>query len=350
MEVNCKQSLTIFCLITVLFSACTGDNERPLPDVSGISAPFEVQRFEQALFQMDTTDFSSALQQLEEKYPAFTPLFFTSILQAGPLDNPSPEQLAYMRGFVASPVYRAVYDTTQMVFPDTKKLEQDVQQAMRYFRYYFPDIPAPERLVTFNAAFNYAAIIFGDNELGVGLDMFLGPQFDYQRYSPSAAIFSNYLVRTYNKDHLTASLVRVLLDDIFGESTGDRLLDEMIHRGKKLYVLDQLLPHTPDTVKFRVTPAQLTWLQENERNLWAHLLTEDLLYSSRFVDYRKLVEPSPSGAPALPEESPGEAANYIGYLIVKQLMDKNPQLALSDLITYTDAQRLLEQSKYKPPR
>lgn len=345
----CKQSLTIFILSTLFFGSCTED-KRPLPDVSDVEAPLSVLRFEQDLFQLDTTNLATALSTLAEKYPEFAELYSARILEAGPIGEMTAEQLEYFKGFITSPVYRAVYDTTQLVFPDLKEVEEELQQSLRYFRYYFPKAQAPERLITFNSAFNYACIIFGENDLGASLDMFLGPEFDYQRYSPGAPIFSNYLVRTYNKDHLVASILRVLLDDLFGNPSGTRLLDEMIHRGKKLYVLDQLMPHAVDTVKFRTTAAQQTWLVENELNLWTHLLTEDLLYNSRYQDIRKLIEPSPSGAPILPEDSPGEAANYIGYLIVKQFMAQNADLPLSELLVYNDTQEILEKSKYKPRR
>ncbi|WP_020537005.1 hypothetical protein [Lewinella cohaerens] len=344
-----KQSLTIFIFFGLLLAACT-DDKRPLPDVSDIETPLTILRFEQDLFSLDTLDFANSIAGLATKYPEFAELFSTSILEAGSLASMSPEQLDYFRGFVTSPVYRAVYDTTQMIFPDLADTEKELQQALRYFRYYFPEIEAPQRLITFNSAFNYASIIFGENDLGVSLDMFLGPNFDYQKYSPGAAIFSNYLVRTYNKDYLTSSLLRVLLDDVFGSAPGTRLLDEMVHRGKKLYVLEQLLPEVTDTVIFKTTATQQEWLVENERNLWSHFLTEDLLYNSRFQDIRKLIEPSPNGSPVLPEDSPGESANYVGYQIVKQFMERHPEIPLSDLLVYQDAQEILEQSRYKPSR
>lgn len=349
MHQYCKPSLVVFVLILLVFASCTTD-KRPLPDVSDIEAPLIVQRFEQDLFQLDTNNFANALRGLSEQYPEFAELFANGIMEVGSLRSLEPEQMEYLRGFVTSPVYRAVYDTTQMVFPELDEVQEDLQQSLRYFRYYFPNVPAPERLVTFNSAFNYQSIIFGNNELGASLDMFLGEDFNYQRYSPGAPIFSNYLVRTYNKEHLVNSLLRVLVDDLVGAPSGERLLDEMVHRGKKLYLLQQLQPEVPDTVLFRASTAQWEWLQNNELNLWSHLLTEDLLYNSRFQDIRKLIEPSPNGSPVLPKESPGEAANYIGYRIIKKFMKEQEDLTLSELLLYKDAQEILSVSKYKPRR
>ncbi|MEM1215012.1 MAG: hypothetical protein AAGJ82_04970 [Bacteroidota bacterium] len=339
-------------VLTVLVTGCSpaAEPQRPLPDVSEVEAPLVVERFEQALFQLDTNAFTQALPDLVARYPDFAELYSTSLLQAGSLQNPTPEQLAYLRGYVTSPVYRAIYDTTQLVYPDLEPIRTELQQALRYFKHHFPRQAAPEKLTTFTAAFNYASIIYGENELGVGLDMFLGPDFNYQRYNPGAPIFSNYLSRTYNKDHVVAALMRVVLDDLLGPCPENTLLGELIHRGKLLYFLDACLPSTPDTVKFRVTPTQMDWLKDNERNLWSHLLSEELLYSTRYQDWRKLIEPSPSGAPVLPADSPGEAGNYLGYRIVRQLMNKRTDLALSDLLQYQDAQEVLELARYKPPR
>ena len=180
--------------------------------------------------------------------------------------------------------------------------------------------------------------------------MFLGPNFDYQRYSPGAPIFSNYLVRTYNRDHVVSSLLRVLLEDMLGPAPGSQLLDEMIHRGKQLYLLKQLQPEAADTIIFRATAEQWEWLKANEFNLWTLLQTEDLLFNSRYQDIRKLIEQAPNGSPSLPRESPGEAANYIGYRIIETFMERQKEITLSELLLYKDPQEILSLSRYKPPR
>jgi len=343
------QILTIFSLIIFLFTACSPD-KRPIPDVSDIIVPLKIDRFEQALFQMDTTNFSLALDKLNESYPEFTEIFTNNIFEIGSVDSMNNEQITYLRGFVTSPVYRSVYDTTQLLYPDLEEIEKELHRSLQFFKYYFPSLPVPTKLTTFVAAFNYSAIIYGENELAASLDMFLGPNFNYQQYNPGSTIFSNYLVRAYTPEHLTASLMAVLVDDIVGQQKGSRLIDIIIHEGKKLYILDQLMPTTADTVKFKVSEPQWNWLQENEENLWSYLLTEDLLYNNNRQDIRKLVDPSPSGAPALPKESPGQAANYIGFNIIKAFMRQQKDLPLSELLLYIDAQEIMDLSRYKPAR
>ena len=62
--------------------------------------------------------------------------------------------------------------------------------------------------------------------------MFLGADYPYQRYNPGNAYFSNYLVRTYNRDHLSAKIIRVLVEDLLPPGRNDRLLDLMVARNE----------------------------------------------------------------------------------------------------------------------
>jgi hypothetical protein len=328
-------------------TAC-GDDGPPVPDVSQIDAPLQIVRFDEALFSVDTNDFRKEVLRLQDEYPDFMALYGENLMRVGPLDDPTPAQLDFLRGFVTAPAYRYTYDTTQLVYPTLEEEKAELQQVIRYFKYYFPDRPAPQRLTAFHAAFNYGAIIFGENELGVGLEYYLGSDFPYQRMDPTAPVFSDYLVRTYNRDHLVADLARVLVDDLAGQPPGSRLLDIMIHNGKKRYILDRLLPYTADTVKSEVRTAQWEWLVDNEYELYTFLKAEDLLYSSRYQDFRKLVEPSPTGAPVIPQEAPGEAANYLGFRMVEAYMRRHPELTMEDLLLRQDAQVILKESRYRP--
>lgn len=336
-------------MLTIFLGACSADRDTP-PDVSHLNASLAVERFERDLFGLDTNQVATELANLAQVYPDFLDIFTANVLDIGAVDDPTPAQLDFLRGMIQFPALRRLYDTVQVVYPDLEEVRAELEQALRYYQYYFPDQPVPQRLVTYISEYTYAAFVYGDNDLAVGLDMFLGADYPYQRFNPGNAYFSNYLTRTYNRDHLPAKVMRILVDDLLPPGRGERLLDMMAHNGKRLYLLDKLMPELADTVLFEVTPEQMTWLEENELNLWSYLLTEDLLYSSEYQDIRKLVEPSPSGQPILPVESPGGAANYIGWRIIDAFMERHPELPLRELLLYTDAQEILDDSRYKPAR
>jgi len=124
----------------------------------------------------------------------------------------------------------------------------------------------------------------------------------------------------------------------------------MINNGKRLYVLDKLLPYTPDSIKLAYTQKQVDWCIKNEPDLWAYLLSEDLLYSIKADVWAKLVNPSPTGTPKMPTDSPGRAGNWLGMQIVKAYMQRNSNVSLEQLLANKDAQLILDKSKYKPKR
>lgn len=335
----------------VLFGGCGSDDDgHPPPDVSHITSDITVKRFEQALFGLDSLSIAAELAMLEQQNPGFTDVFFRYVLniRAGEGDNTNPQaEAAFMQGFIEFPALRNLYETVQSTYPSLDEFKKELDDALRFFKYYFPEQPAPASVTTFISEYSLAAFIYGQNELAVGLDLFLGADYPYAKYNPGNTNFSDYLIRTYNQDHLTAKTLVPLVNDLIGEPAGDRLLDFMIHNGKKLYILEQLLPYTSDTIIMEVTPMQLQWLENNEREMWAHFLKEELLYNSSWPDIRKLVEPSPN-SPGMPPEAPGRSANWVGWQIVKTYMRRFPQLTLPELINLRDSQKLLDDSKYKP--
>lgn len=332
-------------IVLVLTSGCQGGADRNIPDVSDISVDIELRRFEQALFQADTTDMAAVLEGLQSTYPQFAPVFFGELLGAydsSRVSNPT----AYIKGFVQHPPLRQLYDTVQIVYPDMTEYEAAFEEAFRYYQYYFPDAPVPS-VTTFISEYSVAAFIYADNDLAVGLDYFLGEAYPYRAYNPGHPAFANYLARTYTPAHLVSKTLQTLVEDIVPPPRQARLLDLMIHNGKKLYLLDLLQPYTPDSIKLEMTAAQVEWLENNESEMWKYFIKEDLLYDTDWAEIRKLVDYSPN-SPGMPPEAPGRSANWMGWQIIKTYMRAYPDETIQDLLTRTDAQVLLDASKYKP--
>ncbi|MBI5916638.1 MAG: hypothetical protein HY842_14770 [Bacteroidetes bacterium] len=344
---NVRNGLYLHFAIFLCVSACECGKGKDIPDVSGIPVQVEIKRFEQDLFALDSNNIEAGLAQLEAKYPEFAPIFFGQIL--GSTDSTiAPEgHHEYVRGFVTHPAVRKLYDTCQVVFPDVAALQRDFEQAFRFFKYYFPTQPLSGEVVTYVSEYTVGGFLFGENSIGAGLDFYLGEGYPYLQYNPSNANFSQYLVRTFNKDHLVAKSMRMLVQDILGQPKGSRMIDHMIHNGKELYLLDRLLPYASDSVRLEFTQKQVDWCNDNEANIWAYFLSEKLLYSTDWNVFRKFVEHSPN-SPGMPEEAPGRTANWLGWQIVKAFMEKNPGTSTEQLVALTDAQFILDKSKYKP--
>ncbi|MTB52044.1 hypothetical protein [Lewinella sp. W8] len=348
MELNVK--VTVASLILVLsLAACSGDEEPPPPDVSGIDVSVDLLRYERSVMNLDTNDLAAGIAALDEDFGEFSDVYLTYIVPLRRGDFSPEEQLAVMKAFVTFPLIQALDSLVAERFTDEKMARQqdELEQALRYYKYYLPDAPLPDTLMTYLAQFELAALLYGEGQLAVGLDFFLGPEFDYQAVDARETIFSSYLSRTYTPEHMTEKLMRVLIDDYIPRPRAGRLIDYLVYEGKKLFLLDRVLPGVSDSILFEVSGAEMDWLRENETQIYAYVQKEKILYDSSTDLIRKYTQPAPY-SPGMPQESPGGAVNYLGKRIVEAFVRANPKITMEELINIEDGQRILEAARYKP--
>ena len=122
----------------------------------------------------------------------------------------------------------------------------------------------------------------------------------------------------------------------------------MIYNGKIMYFMDQVLPDVADTTKIGYTTKQLEWCQEFKSKIWGYFLEENLLYESDYQKYQKYLTEAPF-TPGLGEknESAPKLAVWTGWQIVREYMEKHPEVTLPQLMANQDAQEILNGSKYK---
>lgn len=314
------------------------------PDVSDIKVDVRIQRFDRDFFALDTNNLEAGMQQLSQKYPVMFPLFAVNIIhdQTNPKETPAEA----VTGFLRSPQIHRVYDTVQQVYGDLSRLETDLNKMFRYYKYYFPQKPVPE-VVTMVSEFATDVFTAGDSLCGIGLDMFLGE--NYPAYFANPNTEPAYIRRQFRQEYIPVRLAKAIAQNILDAPPGERLLDQMLQNGKMLYIVDGLLPDVPDSLKMGYTREQMEGCYANEQGVWARLLEQNLLYSTDAKKLRKLVSPSPN-APVVFQEAPGEIGNWIGWQIVKAYMERNPDTSMDALLQFTDAQKFLEQARYKPRR
>ena len=337
-------------LVSMIFIAsCGGDSKEPIPDVSNIELSNKLVRFEQLMAGLDTNNLAEEVQKLNTDYIQFYSVYFKNVL---PFDTDTADGfLGNLQGYLSDKRIQELQDTTAIVFKDFEtETYPKLIHAMKMMRHYFPNFKAPN-FYTFVSEYTYQQFIFSDegrDGVGIGLDMFLGADYPYKQLDPNNPGFSNYLTRTYNKEHLPRKITEILVDDIIGRAPGSRLLDQMIHNGKRLYIMNKMLPTTPDSILLEYTLEQTKWVQENELSMWAFYFDEELFYESNAIKINKYINPSPT-SPGMPDAAPGRTANYIGWKIVDAYMKKTGS-TLEELIDMQDAQKIMDESRYKPGR
>jgi len=91
----------------------------------------------------------------------------------------------------------------------------------------------------------------------------------------------------------------------------------------------------------------MKWVKENELQMWAYFFDQELFYETNTMTLKKYLSPNPN-SPGMPAEAPGRTGNYIGWQIVKKYMKRFPKTTMQDLVALNDAQKILEESRYKP--
>lgn len=338
----------------IIAAGCRDRHAAKIPDVSDLREPVEITRFEDELLA-DTTLDPARLQALYDRYPAFAEVYFDHVVPGADelvLDDDPERRLASLQAWIRHPRTRWLYDTVKTLYPDLRPLEAELTDAFAYAKYYLPDRPAP-RIFTTVSDFGYFPFVYAEDTLrdgiGISLEMFLGEKFPYLQYTGLNNAFSDYLVRSYNRQHITRRVLEVWLNDVAGPPSGERLLDLMIYNGKILYAMRQLMPAAPDSVIIDWAAGKLDWVKENERQIWYHFTTDNWLYETTRSRIQKYIAPAPR-SPGMPEEAPGNTGSWLGWKIVTAYMDRHPGTTLEQLFALQDAQKLLDESGYRPPR
>jgi len=339
-----------FLGLAISMIACTSDNKVEAPDVSDVQLNYEVARFEQMLLSMDTTKVIEELERIELQYPAFSEIFFMQVL---PLKDVDSQETFYIgiRDFIKNPYIQSVLKKINDKYGDFSESTKELDLAFKYYQHYFPQWEAPN-VYTFISDFGYQAFMFDDrgkDGIGIGLDLFLAPEFDYKSLDPTNAAFSDYLTRSFTKEHITKRVMEQLLDDKMGVVKGNKLIDHMVHNGKKLYLLDLFLPAKHDTIVHEYSEKQLKWCEQNEINIWAYFLDKKMLYSTDPQMANRYTRPAPTSR-NLPADSPGRTGNFLGLKIVNAYVKNNPTENIIDMLSLTDGTEFLKKSNYKPPK
>lgn len=338
-------------LLLSMYSCGPDKHQEVVPDVSHLNPQVNLFRLDSIFALSDKEKAIKGVDDFFKNYPAFANIYFKNIV---PIYHEDPAVFnASLSDFLDNEMISNLLDTTQVVFPDLNRERVDLKKALSYYQHYFPEAKIPN-FYSLISEFGIQSFIFEDGEgnevmdgVGIGLDLFLGTDFNYKKLDPRNAAFSDYITEGYQRNRIVRQSMEVILDDQIGTLKANNLLAQMINEGKKIYILDKILPFLDDHIVLGFSKEKLEWLKENEIEMWSFFLENDLIYETSASKTFKYINPSPS-SPGMPAEAPGRTGVYIGFKIVERYMSKNPNISLDDLILEDDYQKMIK--KYKPPR
>lgn len=337
----CMKWVSLFLFI-IMICSCRGRN---IPDVSGIKIDLQLQRFEKDFFSIDTNHLSQSLQRLHQKYPGFLQDFLFNILALPPRADSSKAVEQQVKYFISS--YKPSKDSADKIFADVKTTEKEVRKGLQFVKYYFPAYKLPAKLITFIGPINSYGNILTTDALAVGLQLYMGKNYSLYQSRAGQELYPAYISQRFERAYIPVNCIKTIVDDIFPDNNAGRpLVEQMVQAGKRLYLLDQLMPETADSVKTGYTQKQLEGCYANEGTIWSYLVQNDLLYVSDPFVTKDYMNDAPL-TQAFGKESPGFIGQFAGWQIVKKWMAKNEKASLEDLLK-TDPKTIFMQAKYKP--
>ena len=312
------------------------------PDVSNISVKTTLQRFEKDFFAIDTNDINTSLDKLHAAYPDFLNDYLYQILNCD--HNPDS---AVMRVKLFIKDYKPIYDASEKLFSSFTKQQDEIDQGLKYVRYYFPSYPIPEKIITYVAPMESYASVLGINSAGIGLQLYLGDTSMFYANDYVQEIYPQYQVRRFKPEYIAVNCFKNIAEDIYPQDDkGGPLIYQMIEAGKKLYMLDMFLPFAADSIKTGYTKNQLEGCYDNEALIWNYFLQNNLLFSTDQLQNRDYLQDGPK-TEALGNASPGFIGQFIGRQIIRKWMSLHPETSLQQLLN-TPANKIYDEAKYKP--
>lgn len=328
--------LPFICFFALLlFSACNRQTECKLSEeILQVPVELEIDRLDTKLFETD--DLNEILWILEQ-YPEFTEQYLQEKLYD------SREELAKELIMVhQDTAMQELYSEVVKHFPDLTDVQQGLENAFKYVRYYFPDFKAP-KVYTMVSGFN-SDLFISEDIIVIGLDYFLPED---HRFQPGD--LPRYIAKRYQKDYIVPTILVALSQRYNATDPKDQtLLAEMIYYGKAYHFVKAMMPCTSDEYIIGYTEKEIADSYANEELIWSHFIENQLLFETNAFVIRKYTGEAPF-TDEISMDAPGRLGRWIGWNIVDDYRFNN-DLSINELMEEKDADKIFRQSGYRPRR
>jgi len=334
------KKLINFTLITILFIGLYACNKNSRFSVDTTNAKqIKIKRFDIDFLNLDTAKLDIEISNLIKKYPAFTNIYIADIMGVNPNDSLKTKEFVYK--FLTDKTFSSVNKKSLQTFKDVSSIEKTISESYCRINYFYPNIKLPE-IYFFVSGFN-RSIIIEYNIIDIGTDLYLGS--DYEKYKEFTY---DYLIANMQYSSIAPDIISsILFSNFTADLTQNRLIDNMLYRGKIMYMLSVIMPDEMPNTLMGYTKMQWEWSRKFEKEIWNAIVDQKHLFSSDIMLIRKYMNDAPFTNP-ISQESPGRLGTWIGWQIIDSYIQNNKNLTIQELIKENDYSKILEKSNYKP--
>ena len=301
----------------------------------------EIVRFDKALMNVHETTVEHDIKVLYDEYPTFMPLWVEDILGIPSEDTAYLEKA--LPEFLNDTTYgfKQTNAREQAVFEDVTDLQKAISKAFTRIVYLYPETEVPN-IYLFVSGFQ-TPIFFDEELIGIGADMYLGSDYEYYN-----RVVYDYQKQTMRKECIPVDIISAFLFRTLPyTSEKSRLLDQMLYRGKVMYLTAQIFDNLPPYEVMGWTKEQWNWCVKNERAIWHLVMDKRDLFKTESLVLTGYLNDGPFTS-EVSQDAPGRLGIWLGWRIAESYMEHNKDVSLQALMAEGDAQKILENSYYKP--
>ena len=218
-------------IATLLFvNFLTGCKHNQLDvDISKVALdPIAFKRLDKDVFLLTAENCQLKMGEFEKKYSTFYMRYISSIVNNGGKTDSLYSQT--LLRFITNKDIQTAYNDLNKTYSDNdiELIGDEMTEAVKRFKVFFPKRKTPKQFVTFMSGFQYN-VVYVDSTLGVGLDMYLGSKNPFY----SMMQLPNFRTRTMNKEHVLSDAVRGwVITEFDNADPVNNLLNHMIFSAK----------------------------------------------------------------------------------------------------------------------
>ena len=341
--------LSFVLSVLLFFVSC--NNGCKTPSVANINISVNITEFNKILFALDTNNIAAAVAKLQKEHGVVFKDYATFVCRSNIADTAklNMDMYAHLSGD------RVIYDSAiNPYLPNISFLKNNVEQALKYQKYYFPNANMRTEIYTYyfdpiaNNGTNFKGITLGEKSVGFGMQFYMGSNFSWYADKEFADIAPTYRSLRFSTAYMVSDMVQKTIEnELYKPAKGkNNLIDQIIERGKQWYIKKKLLPTAPDSIITGFTQYQLAGCKNQEGLIWKTVLTQDA-NSNDPETIRGFLGEAPYSTATGNVESPGNIGQWIGLQIVEAFAANYNTLSLNAILK-TDSQDILDKAKYRP--
>ncbi|MDA9663600.1 DUF2268 domain-containing putative Zn-dependent protease [bacterium] len=295
-------------------------------------------RIDQDFSSIDADNYEDKINQIEYDIPGFIDYYLTNHIGMSRMTDTQKKDNILL--FTSSLDVIKIQEQLDLKFTDTDYLSLEIENFFQRYLYFFPEKSHAKKIVFINSFGSYGIDLFNNN-LIIGLDFYLG------NTNPMFNTFYDYLkVRCDDRFLVSDAMEFYLSNQFLKDYQYSNFQEELIFKGKIMYLLSEFLIDTDISCILRYSIDQFDWCIDHERNIWNEVIKMNIMYSSKNSEYRSFFNDAPF-TKGMPTESPSRIGYFVGYQIIKKYMNYS-NVTLSELMNNTNTQEILLKSKYNP--